>query len=72
MVFAPVPNDIYNSYVSLENFNKKMSNYEYINYNQKVPLIDTLHFYDSNHLNIYGVEKFDNALLKDLKSMNLF
>lgn len=52
--------------------NKEMDEYfmtlaPYVNFNQRVPLNDSLHFYDSHHLNQAGVQIFDAAIIALLK-----
>lgn len=42
-----------------------MSKYSsYYNFNERLILNDSLHFYDSNHLNQNGVELFNEELIK--------
>jgi len=41
-----------------------MSTYSvYYNFNELITLSDSVHFYDSHHLNQSGVDVFNNALL---------
>jgi hypothetical protein len=42
-----------------------MSSYStYYNFNEKMTLNDSLHFYDANHLNQNGVELFNEKLIE--------
>ena len=37
----------------------------------KQPIVDTLHFYDSNHMSQVGVEIFNNYFINGIKSEGL-
>ena len=66
LVQAPVTTTEYNSYADNAGFDKLMQDYSsYYNFNNLITLDDSLHFYDSHHLNQLGVETF-NADLVDL------
>lgn len=66
LVQAPVTTTEYNSYADNAGFDKIMQDYSsYYNFNNLITLDDSLHFYDSHHLNQLGVETF-NADLVDL------
>lgn len=70
LVQAPVSNSYYNSLMGMDSFDLEMNKLApYINYNQKLPLIDSLHFYDHHHLNQAGVEIFNHAVIKDLREL---
>ena len=64
LVQAPVTLAEYKMYESNEKFDALMSTYSvYYNFNELITLSDSVHFYDSHHLNQYGVEVFNNALV---------
>lgn len=66
LVFAPVPKSNYNLYKNSEAIERYFRSYgEYFDYNKKVILDDSLHFFDDNHLNQRGVELFNRELLKN-------
>lgn len=68
LVQAPVTNNYYTSIKGMESFDQEMKNLApYFNYNQKIPLIDNLHFHDGHHLNQHGVELFNQSLIKKLQ-----
>lgn len=64
LVYAPVTPSLYKSYTNQKAFDEKMSNYgDYYNFNEIIHLDDSLHFYDSHHLNQRGVEIFNEKLI---------
>ena len=68
LVFAPITKIEYNSYENIEDFNNLMKQiHKYVNFNKT--LVDSLHFYDSHHLNKAGVNIF-NKQLQDYISKN--
>jgi hypothetical protein len=72
LVQAPISKLLYNSYLGTEKFDSMMdSKGYYINFNKDLNLVDSLHFYDLDHLNQRGVEIFDNYLIKKLFSKHL-
>lgn len=67
LVYAPIPQSNYKSYSNNAYFDSLMKSYsEYYNFNEIINLNDSLHFYDSNHLNQYGVEIFNSKLIEIL------
>ena len=67
LVFAPITNHLYRSYTNTEDFDSIMKGFgRYYNFNQLVSLSDSLHFYDSNHLNQKGVQQFNQELFEVL------
>ncbi|MGC9332021.1 MAG: hypothetical protein ACP5DZ_09140 [Bacteroidales bacterium] len=63
LVFTPVTSDLYESFTNVESFDSIMQAHgDYYNFNEIMQLNDTLHFYDSKHLNQAGVRKFNNRL----------
>lgn len=67
LVNAPITSALYNSYTDNKIFDKKMKQYgNYYNFNKMVMLDDSLHFYDSNHLNQLGVEVFNKKLIESI------
>lgn len=66
LVNAPIPSWFYNSHTNNKTFDGRMAEFgTYYNYNEKLPLNDSLHFFDNNHLNQKGVALFNAALLSD-------
>ncbi|MEN9336608.1 MAG: hypothetical protein RLZZ500_1595 [Bacteroidota bacterium] len=64
-VFAPITKNLYQSYQNRTEFETKIKALgSYFNCNGKVALDDHLHFYDSNHLNQEGVNRFNTYLLQ--------
>ncbi|MRM82655.1 hypothetical protein [Riemerella anatipestifer] len=68
LVYAPIPKVNYRSYVNNSYFDSVMQTYStYYNFNEIVSLNDSLHFYDSHHLNQNGVKIFNGKLIELLK-----
>ncbi|GAA5026444.1 hypothetical protein GCM10011506_12030 [Marivirga lumbricoides] len=75
LIQAPITSENYEHLHNRREFDNFFENYvkgdkveNYINYNnQKLPLDNSLHFYDSHHLNQDGVEVFNEFLLKSVK-----
>lgn len=64
LVFSPISSSRYLSYSNNSYFDSIMKNYsEYYNFNEILSLDDSLHFYDSYHLNQNGVEIFNKKLI---------
>ena len=64
LLFAPVTNQLYSTYRNITGFDEVMKEAgEYYNFNEKVLLTDSLHFYDADHLNQRGVEVFNSYLI---------
>lgn len=64
LVQAPVTSSEYSMYENSPSFDSTMSAYsDYYNFNELISLNDSIHFYDSHHLNQTGVEVFNNALV---------
>ena len=64
LVFAPVPKSTYNSYKNKNAITLFFNQHGlYYDYNTKVSLNDSLHFFDDNHLNQKGVALFNRKLL---------
>ena len=64
LVYAPIPKVNYHSYVNNRYFDSVMQTYStYYNFNEIVSLNDSLHFYDSHHLNQNGVKIFNEKLI---------
>jgi len=72
LVQAPVTQSLYNAFTNNSMFDSTMIQYgRYLNFNAKVPLDDSLHFYNSNHLNQPGVELFNKKFLEIVLSEKL-
>lgn len=68
LVYAPIPPSNYTRYSNNTYFDSLMSQYStYYNFNEIIQLDDSLHFYDSHHLNQKGVEIFNEELIKILE-----
>ncbi|OYT11310.1 MAG: hypothetical protein B6I18_04625 [Bacteroidetes bacterium 4572_112] len=62
---TPITKSLYNSYTDIYKFDSIMnSKAEYYNFNKIVDLNDSIHFYDSDHMNQNGVEVFDKEIMK--------
>jgi len=71
LVYAPIPKSNYNNYTNNNYFDSIMNRYAtYFNFNEIISLNDSLHFYDSHHLNQKGVEKFNKKLIEILRKNN--
>ncbi len=71
LVYAPITQVCYNSYVNTYHFDSLMKNYSnYYNFNEIVSLNDSLHFYDYDHLNQNGVTIFNKNLIEILLNKN--
>ena len=65
LVFAPIPKVNYESYENISYFDSIMKNHAtYYNLNETMVLNDSLHFYDSHHLNQNGVVILSNKLIE--------
>lgn len=69
-VMAPIDKKLYKSFLNVNEIIEKIKNLGvFYNFNELMHLNDTLHFYDSHHLNQRGVELFNNELIKILNSV---
>lgn len=67
LVFAPVSPSLYKSYQNVYEFDSIMRQYAvYYNFNEILSLNDSIHFYDSHHLNQNGVNVFNEKLRETL------
>lgn len=65
LVYSPIPKSNYESFSNTNEFDSLMNGYStYYNFNEIIELNDSLHFYDSHHLNQLGVEIFNNRLIE--------
>lgn len=72
LVNAPITSSLYNSYTNNTTFDSLMSDYgNYYNFNSIINLDDSLHFYDSHHLNQTGVQIFNKELIKTINLEHL-
>ncbi|MDR5589704.1 hypothetical protein [Christiangramia sp. SM2212] len=68
IVRPPVTSHSYNSIKNNDDFAEKISDLgDFKDYNLSLKLTDSLHFYDSRHLNQIGVQEFTQAVIQDLK-----
>ncbi|MEL6625646.1 MAG: hypothetical protein AAFQ83_12830 [Bacteroidota bacterium] len=68
LVYAPITSTAYRSHPNQEVYDEIFRQLgDYQNFNGKLPLVDSLHFYDAHHLNQEGVEIFNHALLDSLE-----
>jgi hypothetical protein len=73
LVQAPITPSLYQSKINNEELDSiYISSGHYINFSKLVTLDDSLHFYDTHHLNKYGVEVFNRKLLEELESNLMF
>jgi len=67
LVRAPVTKIRNQSYSNPKQLQEYFNSFEnYMDYNQKLNLEDSIYFYDSNHLNQLGVRVFNEILVEDL------
>ena len=68
LVYAPLPSDTYIRYIQNTEIDSIYRSIQipYYNYNY-LELNDTVHFKDDDHLNHFGVQLFNQALIADLK-----
>lgn len=72
LVQAPVTKSFYQSMQFDSNMDSLMQTYApYINFNGRISLDDSLHFYDPDHLNHEGVGVFNTALLQFMEENNM-
>lgn len=65
LVQAPVTQAKYNAILNNKSFDSMMSNNgRYFNFNELIKLDDSLHFFDSHHLNQVGVNLFNKKFIK--------
>lgn len=65
LVNAPITSSLYNSYTNNNTFDNIMNGYgDYYNFNTILSLNDSLHFYDTDHLNQNGVQIFNDKLIE--------
>ena len=70
LLYSPITSNNYNSYTNQAYFDSLMkTKANYIDFNPLVQLDDSLHFYDSHHLNQSGVELYNNELVQVLDSL---
>ena len=71
LVYAPISKRLYDSYINNLEFEGIMDVFDeygkYMNFNQFIDLNDSLHFYDSDHLNQNGVRIFNKRLIDTLR-----
>jgi hypothetical protein len=71
-VYAPVTQAEYQSFDNMHLYTTTLQSMgELYDFNQFTKFIDTIHFYDSHHLNQKGVEEFNLQLIQILKSKHL-
>ena len=69
LVYAPIPRPTYERYTNAKYFDSVMQGYAtYYNFNEMISLNDSLHFYDSHHLNQNGVEIFNEKIIELIES----
>lgn len=67
LVQAPFVKVLYNSFRNNKKLDSTLASYgTYYNYNERMQLNDTLHFYDANHLNQSGVNLFNEAFYREV------
>ncbi|GGE32292.1 hypothetical protein GCM10010832_10710 [Psychroflexus planctonicus] len=69
LVYAPISKSKYKSFNNKNHFDSLMHEHgKYYNFNEILSLNDSLHFYDSHHLNQKGVKKFNKKLIEILQN----
>jgi poly-D-alanine transfer protein DltD len=69
-VIAPIDSKFYNSFLNIENMKERIKKLGTLyDFNEILTLNDTLHFFDSHHLNQNGVEIFNNELIRILNTV---
>ncbi len=67
LVQTPITQSLYEAHTSNEAFDEQMEELgPYYNFNELIQLDDSIHFYDSHHLNQDGVDVFNEALINTL------
>ncbi|MEL6133281.1 MAG: hypothetical protein AAFR59_07965, partial [Bacteroidota bacterium] len=67
LVYAPITQASYSACQNTSAYDSLFTELgPYHNFNGKLPLVDSLHFYDAHHLNQEGVEIFNQAVLEIL------
>jgi len=70
LVYIPIAPSNYERYNNNEKFDSIMNEYAaFYNFNKELKLDDSLHFYDSHHLNQIGIDVFNEKLLEKLPEM---
>ena len=65
LIQAPMTEALFNSYLNNDEFDKRMKTFgRYINLNNFMQLDDSLHFYDDDHLNSFGVKIVDDWVVE--------
>ena len=72
LVEAPLQPSFYENYTNHAEWEQRLANYPYINYNERIHLNDTTDFYDTHHMNKYGVAKFDSLFVEDLSTSKFY
>lgn len=68
LVYAPISQSKYQQQININTFDSLMLTYgTYYNFNKRLQMNDSLHFYDAHHLNQNGVEEFNKHLIPLLK-----
>lgn len=68
LVMAPKTKAVYNSYTNIDNHIELMKTKgRFINFQNALPLVDSIHFYDHYHLNQKGVLIFNQKVIDTLK-----
>ncbi|MDC8000098.1 hypothetical protein POV26_03550 [Aequorivita todarodis] len=69
-VMAPIDSKLYNSFLNIDEIKERIKKLGTLyDFNEILTLNDTLHFYDSHHLNQNGVEIFNNELINILNTV---
>lgn len=65
LIQAPISKSLYKSYSNIQPFDSLMNKQgRYYNYNKNSTFIDTIHFFDSHHLNQNGVKLFNQNVIE--------
>ena len=64
LVYAPVSPSFYNGYLNQDSLAAALTHgFDYIDFNKRMSLDDSLYFYDGHHLNQRGVEEFSKLIV---------
>jgi len=71
LIQAPITKSLYMSRIDNKRFDEKIKKYgNYFNFNELFLFDDSLDFYDSEHLNQKGVEKFNKLIIENIIKKN--
>lgn len=67
LIQVPKTSSFYNSFTNNNEFNQYVSEYgAFYDFNKFLPMNDSIHFFDNDHLNQHGVEIFNKSLVEKI------